>query len=192
MIYLVTNRKLASRNFYEQIEDMCKCGIDRIILREKDLNYKQYLELARKVQNICNAYKIPLIVNGNLQVAQDINAYAYHSNYKEFIERGKLYKRHGVSIHSVQEAINVQKLGGDYILAGHIFPTKCKEGLKPRGIGFIRKLKESVDLPIIGIGGINPQTVQKIYREDIAGIAFMSYFMESLDIEKSLKNLRIY
>ena len=46
----------------------------------------------------------------------------------------------GVSVHTVEEAIFVEKHGGSYLMAGHIFATDCKKGLMPRGIEFLKEI----------------------------------------------------
>ena len=60
----------------------------------------------------------------------------------------------GTSVHSVEEAIEAEKLGATYITAGHIYATDCKKGLPPRGLLFLREVCEAVDISVYGIGGI--------------------------------------
>lgn len=91
---------------------------------------------------------------------------------------------------SVDEAIEAEKLGADYILAGHIFKTDCKKGLEARGISFLRELKSKVDIPIIAIGGICPANIQSIKEVGVKNIAVMSYIMTSNDSYCLAKRLK--
>ena len=83
----------------------------------------------------------------------------------------------GVSIHSVYEAIEAEKLGADYLIAGHVFETDCKSGLKGRGIEFIQNVCESVSIPVIAIGGISESNINMLVDTKVFGVAVMSYGM---------------
>lgn len=192
MLHLVTNRKLISDgNILRVVEESVNAGIDSIILREKDLDYKSLYEMAKKIKIISDKRNIPLIINGNLDVAEDLNCHGFHIGFNCI--KNKLPKFNGiigVSIHSVEEAIQAQNLGADYIIAGHIFPTDCKKGLKPRGIEFIKELKQNIQIPIISIGGINENNIKSVYESGSSGAAIMSLIMKSDNISNTIKHLK--
>ena len=125
MLYLITNRKIIKKdNFFEVIEDAVKGGVDVVILREKDLSYNELLPIAVKLKNILSSYNIPLIVNGNLDIAKNIQAAGFHTSFNRFIKEIIKFKGLlGVSVHSLEEAIFSERYGADYVLASHIFET---------------------------------------------------------------------
>lgn len=190
MLYLVTNRKIINGNYYEIIDRALASGVDRLILREKDLDYEDYLDLGKKVKKITDFYSVPLILNGNLEVVKELKAYSYHSSYFEILEKGKTYETQGVSIHSLEEAIKAEKLGADYLLAGHIFETQCKAGLKGIGLKFLKEIRKKVDIPVIAIGGITPENIGKIKSTGVNKVAVMSYIMSSKNQERDTKALK--
>ncbi len=98
--------------------------------------------------------------------------------------------RAGVSIHSVEEGIRANKEGCNYILASHIFPTKCKEGLEPKGVEFIRELKNVVTCPIIALGGISTENASKVIEAGADGIALMSTFFYCEDVYDLVRGLK--
>lgn len=204
-IFIITNRNLIEQgDIYEVIEKCSSKGADAVILREKDLDYNSLKEVAEGIKNITDKYNIPLIINGNLDVAKEVNAYGYHtgieglrkltfsrrilskhiekdlgSNYETF-KIGEYDSKElvlGVSIHSAEEAIEAEKLGADYLIAGNVFETECKPGLKGRGIDFIKKVCESVNIPVIAIGGITPDNLNELINTKVFGVAVMSYGM---------------
>ncbi|MCT4508793.1 MAG: thiamine phosphate synthase [Tepidibacter sp.] len=192
MLHLVTNRKLIpDGNIFRVVEESVNAGIDSIILREKDLDYRSLYEIAKKIKIITDKRNVPLIINGNLDVAEDLNCHGFHIGFNCI--QNKIPKFNGiigVSIHSVEEAIKAQNLGADYIIAGHIFQTDCKKGLKPRGIEFIKELKQNLQIPIISIGGINENNIKSIYESGSSGVAIMSSIMESDNISNTIKRLK--
>lgn len=179
MIYLITNRKLIRNNsFLSVITQAINGGIDGIILREKDLSDEALLALAKSVKRYTDERGIPLIINGRPAVANQIDAYAHHFTYKRFMKEGKHYKRKiGVSIHTVEEAVHAEQKGADYLLASHIFETKCKEGLRGKGPNFLREIINKVNIPVIALGGINLENMEQVYATGIKDIAVMSYIM---------------
>ncbi|MGN0293625.1 MAG: thiamine phosphate synthase, partial [Lachnospiraceae bacterium] len=66
----------------------------------------------------------------------------------------------GTSVHSVDEAVEAEKLGASYITAGHIYATDCKKSLPPRGPHFLQAVCESVAIPVYAIGGIQMDGTQ--------------------------------
>jgi thiamine-phosphate pyrophosphorylase len=190
MIYVVTNRKDAGTNFFKKLEEAIEAGIDAIIVREKDLKTSELLDLTLKIKKIIGEKKVKLIVNGNYNVAKNVNADAFHMTYKNFINK-PFFKSIGVSIHSKEEAIEVEKNGANYILAGHIFKTKCKENLTPKGIEWLSSIKNEVKIPVIAIGGINSNNLSQLVKIGITNIAVMSLIMNSKNISKEIKNLKM-
>jgi thiamine-phosphate pyrophosphorylase len=78
----------------------------------------------------------------------------------------------------VEEAIDAEELGANYLIAGHIFETECKQGLRSRGIEFVEKICKNVKIPVIAIGGIRPDNIEEVLNTRVSGIAIMSYAMK--------------
>ena len=205
-VFVVTNRHLIEQgNIYDVIEKCASKGVDGVILREKDLSYESLKQMAEGIKRITDKYDIPLIINGNIHVAKDINAYGFHTGFEVFKGMGigskciseqngdellenrivnfslqeHQFKKlaFGVSIHSADEAVEAEKLGADYLIAGHVFHTDCKPGLKGRGIEFIQNICRSVSIPVIAIGGISPENLKQVLNTRVFGVAVMSYGM---------------
>lgn len=181
MFFLITNRKLACNiDFYKIIEEAVRAGIYAIILREKDLSYEELLPMALKIKEIIGTSKVKLIINNNLPVANAVNSDGYHTSFSNFINGQVIFKGSlGVSVHSLKEAIEVEKRGGDYVLVGHIFETDCKKGATPKGIELIKTIKNHITIPIISIGGILPSNTTLVMEAGSQGIAVMSTLMKS-------------
>lgn len=180
-LYIVTNRKLIQKgNIYSIVENAIYGGTDAIILREKDLPHDELLSMAENLKKITDKGNVPLIINNNIEVAMEINAYGYHTSFQNFINTPRKFPRIiGVSVHNLEEAIASERFGADYLLAGHVFETDCKKGLKGKGISFIKKICDSVSIPVIAIGGINESNVDDVLNSGVYGVAVMSSIMMS-------------
>lgn len=196
---IITNRKLCeNENLERQIEKIFSVYEKKIILknfeivtltlREKDLDKNEYLKLVEKIYPICQKYRIDLILHQNydLNLDEKYNIGGIHLSYEIFKSlnkniREKLikkYKRIGVSIHSLEEAKDVENLGATYVVAGHIFETDCKKGLEPRGLNFIKELSSILTIPIFAIGGINEENSHLAINSGAFGVCMMSSLMK--------------
>ena len=96
----------------------------------------------------------------------------------------------GTSVHSVEEAVEAENKGVDYIIAGHIFETDCKKGLAPRGTDFLHEVCKNVKIPVYAIGGINPENIGQVVRTGADGACIMSGFMTCENPSEYINNLR--
>lgn len=196
---IISNRKLCeNENLEKQIEKIFSAYQRKIILenfeivaltlREKDLNKNKYLKLVEKIYPICQKYRIDLILHQNYDLRLDnkYNVEGLHLSYNTFKslnknireELIKKYKKIGVSIHSIDEAKEVEMLGANYVVAGHIFKTDCKKDLEPRGLEFIQELSLILTIPIFAIGGINQENSHLVINSGAFGVCMMSSLMK--------------
>lgn len=180
-ILCVTNRKLCKIDFKTKIERLCKAGAKSIILREKDLSLKEYMELAFDVEKICLKYGSLFIAHSFVPAAKN----AIHVPLQKLetlteAERKRLSVL-GSSVHSVQDAVLAQRLGATYLIAGHVFETDCKKGLPGRGVDFIKDVAKSVSIPVYAIGGITADNYEKVIKAGAYGAAVMSTAMTATD-----------
>ena len=196
---IISNRKLCeNENLEKQIEKIFSAYEKKIILknfdivaltlREKDLNKNEYLKLIEKIYPICQKYKINLILHQNydLNLDEKYDIEGIHLSYSIFkslnqnikAELIKKYKRIGVSIHSLDEAKEVENLGASYVIAGHIFKTDCKKGLEPRGLKFVEDLSSTLTIPIFAIGGIDEKNSLSVIDSGAFSVCMMSSIMK--------------
>jgi len=103
----------------------------------------------KEVSMICKQNKVKLIIHFYSEVAEKLNCESIHLplfELKENYEKLSKFKTIGTSVHSVEEAIEAQKLGATYISAGHIFATDCKKRFTTKRIGVFKKLEYKVNL----------------------------------------------
>ena len=196
---IISNRKLCeNENLEKQIEKIFSAYKRKIILedfeivaltlREKDFNKNEYLNLVKKIYPICEKYRIDLILHQNydLNLDKKYKIEGIHLSYDNFKslnknireELKKKYKRIGVSIHSLDEAKEVENLGASYVVAGHIFETDCKKGLEPRGLKFVEDLSSVLTIPIFAIGGIDEKNSQSVIDSGAFSVCMMSSLMK--------------
>ena len=102
-------------------------------------------------------------------------------------------KKIGLSLHSTHEVIELnkiiesKKIDIDYITLSHIFDTKCKEGLRPKGVDLLKNAKDLTKIKIVALGGILSQNIKQIidYCDDYA---VMSTLFKSDNIQNTIED----
>lgn len=179
-LYLVTNQ---NENLLNIIEESILGGVSIVQLREKKSNTKDFYQIAKNVKKITDKHNIPLIINDRLDIALAINASGVHLGQDDLpckIARNILKdKIIGISASTVKEAKKAEKDGANYIGCGAIFPTKTKNDAKNVSINKLKEIVESVNIPVVAIGGINKNNVIKLKNTQISGISVVSEIMDS-------------
>ena len=83
-----------------------------------------------------------------------------------------------MSVHSLDEARQCERLGASYVTAGHIFATDCKKGVPPRGLSYLREICAGVNIPVFAIGGIHADNMASCLDAGADKVCMMSNLMK--------------
>ena len=189
-LYLVTNRYQDSlETFLKKVEQACQSGVTMVQLREKHLTTNQYYELAKKVKQTTDTYQVPLIIDDRLDVCLAVDAAGLHigddelpvSVARQVVGTEKIL---GVTAKTVKRAREAEESGADYLGTGAIFPTTTKENAPITLISTLKDICQTVDIPVVAIGGLTCENIHQLSGTDIAGIAVVRDLMQARDIEK--------
>ncbi len=191
-VIAVSDRKACiNHSFYQCIDSVVSDRTKFLILREKDLQLMDYIVFAKDVIKYMNGSPTKIILNiGNLENDEEVFTLIEETGCKNIhmplyiqdkINNMQKFKESidilGIPIHSLEDAVKAQETGASYITAGHIFKTNCKKGIEPRGLNFLKKICENVNIPVYGIGGINKDNAKEVIDAGAKGICIMSgYF----------------
>lgn len=206
LLYAITDRRWLSitkkgnkrkpvMTLEEQVEISIKAGITMLQLREKDINYDEFLKEAISIKKICNQYNIPLIINDNIEVAKAISADGVHLGQADLkkSEKWKDIKDEliiGISASNVNEAKIAEENGADYLGVGDIFGTLTKDNARHISVDILKDICNSVSIPVIAIGGIDSNNIKELTYSNISGVAVISAIFSEEDISLATLNLR--
>ncbi|MEJ7873170.1 MAG: thiamine phosphate synthase, partial [Rubrobacteraceae bacterium] len=193
-MHLVTDQESAQGDLHGVIEAALRGGVDWVQLREKTGPALGLYEMTRMLLPEARKAGAGLLVNDRIDVALAADADGVHLAARSLppgVARELLGKRViGVSVHGLEEAREAADAGADYVTFGHVYPTSSKPGLPPRGIRGLAEIVESVDVPVVAIGGIDASNMPEVLGTGCAGVAVISAIMAAGSPELEARALR--
>jgi len=188
LLYAVTDRMwLKGRSLASQVEDAIRGGVTFVQLREKNIDVYEYVALARDVKKVTDKYRIPFVINDDVDVALAARADGVHVGQSDMgvrdarqrIGEGMIL---GASVQTVEQALQAQEQGADYLGVGAIFTTSTKLDADNVSLETLKAICSAVTIPVVAIGGIHKDNISMLKGTGVAGIAVVSALFAQKDI----------
>ena len=196
LLYAVTDRAWTGKqSLYEQVEAALKGGVTCVQLREKELDEDAFFAEAVEIAALCKKYKVPFFINDNVDIAIKCKADGIHVGQEDMMAsqvRQKVGKDMmiGVSVHSVEEALEAVKNGADCLGVGAMFSTSTKMDVDVLPKEILKDICEAVEVPVVAIGGIGKGNMLELSGTKVDGVALVSAIFAAEDIESECRLLR--
>ena len=194
-LYAVTDRAWVGRQtLYQQVESALKGGVTCVQLREKELDEEAFLKEAFELHGLCKKYNVPFFINDNVDIAIRCHAEGIHVG-QEDMAAAQVRQRVGdemmigVSVHSVEEALEAVRHGADCLGVGAAFSTHTKADVDVLPEGMMKAICDAVDIPVVAIGGVNAATMPRLSELNVDGAAVVSAIFAADDIEAATREL---
>lgn len=194
LLYAVTDRRwLGDSSLYDDVKKALDGGVTFVQLREKHLDHDSFLQEAFKIKKLCAEYKVPFVIDDDVQIAKESNADGVHigqddmalENARRILGEDSII---GVSAQTVDQAVKAEKQGADYLGVGAVFNTSSKDDADHVDRETLKAICNSVKIPVIAIGGITEENVIQLKGTGICGVAIISAIFAQKNIkEASLK-----
>jgi thiamine-phosphate pyrophosphorylase len=177
-LHILTDESIQSRFTHVDLARLAIAGgADTIQLRDKTRGAGELVEIARAVGDVCRAAGVLFVVNDRADIALAAAADGVHLGQNDLpVSAARTILGDdliiGGSASTLEEAMEVQRQGADYVGFGHIYPTasKVKEG-PPKGPSVLQEVSSKLTIPVIAIGGINFDNVVPVINAGASGIA---------------------
>lgn len=196
-LYVLTDEALSCGKSHVELARLAlEGGADAIQLRDKHMESRQLYETALEISEICRQHGAIFIVNDRVDIALAAKADGVHvgqgdipvAAIRKFVPSDFII---GVSAGKVEEALKAQEDGADYIALSPIFDTSSKDDAgHGKGIEELKKMKQSVSVPVLAIGGINENNVKEVIAAGADGVAVISAVVSQEDVSAAAANLK--
>lgn len=195
-LYLITDRNIINnRNLKECVEEAIKGGVTIVQIREKDGSTREFYNIAEEIKEVTDKYNIPLIINDRIDIALAIDAAGVHLGQSDMsIEVARKIlgedKVIGISAGNLDEAVEAEKLGADYLGLGAVFYTGTKKDIdEPIGLEGLNEITKKIEIPSVAIGGINKDNAAEVMKTGVNGISVISAILGYEDTKKVSEEL---
>ena len=194
-LIVITDRRLARpREVIEVVTLALRAGAPAVQLREKALPPRDTLPLAHRLRRDTEAAGALLFVNDRLDLALAVGADGLHLGPNDLpvaAARRIAPPRFliGYSTDEPDAARAAIADGADYIGCGAVFSTSSKSDAgRAIGLECLATVAESVDSPVVAIGGITPARAGGVFSAGAAGCAVVSAVMAAPDPGRAVRN----
>lgn len=195
-LYAVTDRSWlkAGETLPQAVEQAILGGATFVQLREKELEHDAFLALALEIREVCRRHKVPFVINDDVQIALESGADGVHVGQSDMAAakaRTILGPDAiiGVSVHTVEEAMEAEAQGADCLGVGTMFYTGTKPDAEAVTFDTLRDICHKTALPTVAIGGIGAHNIMELKGTGISGVAVVSAIFAAADIQRAAAQL---
>ncbi len=196
-IYLISPNKIINNLFYNNLNLVLKSKkVTFFQLRLKKGNIKKKVLIAKRILKICKKNNVKLIINDNPYLAIKVDADGCHlgQNDMDISKAKKILKNKiiGVTCHnSIKLAKYASSNGANYIALGAFYKTKTKKVIHKASFKTLNKIKKSIKIPVVAIGGINHKNYKKLLLNKADFLAISGYIWNNKKFKphQAIKNL---
>ena len=175
-VYLITDQ---GDNLVERVRLALRGGASVLQYRAKGKGREVCREEGGALKQLCRSFGVAFVVNDDMQLAFDLDADGVHLGQddgsiaaaRELLGPGRII---GKSTHNLEEALQAEQEGADYIGFGAMYPTDSKNVTHIAGTAGLSAIRDRVRLPIVAIGGITVSNACRVVDAGADAVAVIS------------------
>ena len=189
-LYAITGEEFhPGKELVDVMEQAILGGVDIVQLRDKKSSKIDVLKKARKLREVTKKHGVTFIVNDHIDVALAVGADGIHvgqddlplDEVRRIVGPDMVI---GISTHQIDEAIQAEKGGADYIGVGPIFPTNSKEDVvDPVTTSYIQQIEAEISIPYVAIGGIKRHNLKQVMDAGAKRVCMITEIVEADDVK---------
>lgn len=182
--YLITpDMSMIKDTFLQQLQRHLQAGISLVQLRQTQLSSREYLLLAREVQDLARQYDARLLLNHTLETFRQCASAGLHLNSKRLmalsarpVSKDILFS---ASCHNLAEVRQANKVGVDFIVIAPVMATLTHPGFVALGWQGFQQLANVAVMPAYALGGLGPEDKNSAFKQGAQGIAAIRSLWET-------------
>ncbi|MFH1025802.1 MAG: thiamine phosphate synthase, partial [Nitrospirota bacterium] len=175
---------VCSLSYEGMVRLLLESGVKWVQYRDKEGSRLDIYRNALNLRSITRDHNAVFIVNDHTDIALAVDADGVHlgrddlpaQKAREILGKDRLI---GVSTHTIEQAVDAEASGADYIGFGPIFRTETKDAGSPKGVAMLDQLRSRIHIPIVAIGGINLENVRSVLAAGVDAVAVASAILRT-------------
>ena len=195
-LYAITDPNLSpAGKVLHDAELALKGGVKILQFRDKTTDWNTQLALAKKLKTLCAQYDAIFIINDDIELARQSNADGIHLGKDDAAletARQTLGENAVIGIscyNSIERALEMQKLGANYVAFGRFFPSKTKPNAPQADLTTVKQAKQILQIPVVVIGGIDLHNAPTLLDAGADSIAVIQGIFAQDDIQAAAQGL---
>lgn len=192
-LYFLTDRGLSKQGIVEDVKQVLEAGCKIVQYREKEKTSREMVQEAVEIAGLCKEKGALFLVNDRIDIAMAVDANGVHLGQEDMLLKTarKILgseKVIGITVHNLEEALQAERDGADYVCVSPIFHTDTKKDAgEPAGISLVREVKQNVKIPMAAIGGINKENVKQVVEAGADSVAVISAIVCSENVAEAAR-----
>lgn len=195
-LYLVIGHEFTNgRSVFDVLAAAADGGVRTVQLREKNLSGRELTLLAEKFRRKCDELGVLMLMNDHVDIALAVGADGVHLGQDDMpLEAARRIAPElilGRSTHSVEQALEAQAQGADYVNLGPVFPTRTKNTpVQPLGLEIIRNAAPKLSIPFSVMGGVKEHNIPQLYDAGARIFAMVTELTQADDVAAKARAMR--
>jgi len=187
-LYAITDVNLMGEQLLEMSKQAILGGIHILQYRNKTATLQQQENEALALAHLCKKHHVLFLINDNIDLALKVNADGVHLGQTDtqlLRAREKLGQEKiiGITCHNkIELAITAQEQGADYVAFGRFYTSHTKPTAPPADISILSNAKQSINIPIVAVGGITIKTAPDLLEQDADMLAVINAIFGEKDV----------
>ncbi len=185
-IYAITDPVLLTGDKLDTYVDAAlQGGISMLQYRNKSADYHLRVEEATRLQTLCSSYKVPLLINDDIQLCLEVGAAGVHLGQRDTTvctARRLLGDAAiiGITCHNdIDAALRAEAEGASYVAFGRFFPSRTKPDATPAALQVMKTAKAQLQIPLVAIGGVNTENGASLIAAGADMLAVIDYLFST-------------
>jgi thiamine-phosphate pyrophosphorylase len=194
-LYAITPDMADSNSLLQKTQLAIEGGAFMVQYRSKIQDRDVKMQQCAAILRLCREYKIPCIVNDDVDMCRVLEADGIHLGEKDdnIAEVRNILGENAIIGSSCYDQLNraklAQKEGASYVAFGAMFETSTKPNAPRATLELLRKAKSQIQIPIVAIGGITMNNAHDVIETGIDAIAVINSLYESNSIKETAETL---
>jgi thiamine-phosphate pyrophosphorylase len=194
-LYLLVDCQLPLESFIENLIAVSLAGVDWIQIRDKEADTGRIIEYGQAALAAIDPAKTQILINDRLDIAMAIGAAGVHMGQEDMpVKAARRVAPDsmwiGVSTHSLEQAIQAEAEGADYIGCGPTFPSTTKSFDQYKGTEWLKAVSQQIKIPAFAIGGVSATNIEVVTQAGIQRVAVSGAIWKAADPATSARQIR--